>query len=74
MGPWHVLAALLVIGLSVVFAALFTRQRRRIRYQLRNRLTPLTVVTDDRVPIQRSLPWAVAGVVVVVALAVLAFA
>ncbi len=74
MGPWQILAALLVFGLSVVFAALFIQQRRRIRYQFRNRLTPLTVPTDESRPMERTLPWAVVGVVVVVTLAVLAFA
>ena len=73
MGPWQVLATFLVVGLLVLFAALFTRQRLRVRYQLRNRLTPLTVLSDERTPIDRSLPWAVVGVVVVVTLAVLAF-
>ncbi len=74
MGPWQVLAAFLVAALLVVFAALFTRQRRRVRYLLRNRLTPLTVLSDEGSPIERSLPWAVFGVVVVVTLAILAFA
>jgi len=74
MGPWPILAAVLVVGLSVLFAALFIQQRRRIRYLLRNRLMPLTVPEDEPRPIERPLPWAVVGVVVVVTLAVLAFA
>ena len=73
MGPWQVLAAFLVVGLSAVCAALFTRQRRRIRYLLRNRLTPLTVPSDEPTPFGVSLLWAFVGVVVVVTLAVLAF-
>jgi hypothetical protein len=74
MGPWPVLAAVMVVGLSVLFAALFTHQRRRVRYQLRNRLTPLTVLSEERTPIERWLPWGLLGFVVVIALAVLAFA
>ena len=74
MGPWRPLAAVLVVGLSVLFAVLFTHQRRRIRYLLRNRLTPLSVLSEDSTPIQRGLPWGLVGVVVVITLAVLAFA
>lgn len=74
MGPWRLLAAVLVVGLSVLFAVLFTHQRRRIRFLLRNRLTPLTVLSEEPTPIQRGLPWGIVGVVVVVTLAVLAFA
>ncbi len=74
MVPWRVLAALLVVGMSVLFAVLFIQQRRRIRYLLRNRVTPLTVVTEAQTPIQRWLPWGALGVVVVLTLAALAFA
>jgi hypothetical protein len=74
MGPWRLLAAVLVVGLSVLFAVLFTHQRRRIRFLLRNRLTPLTVLSEEPTPIQRGLPWGIVGVVVVITLAVLAFA
>jgi len=73
MGPWSVLAASLVVGFAVLFALLFLRQRRRIRYLLRNRLTPLTVLTDESTPIERLLPWGVVGLAVVVSLVVLAF-
>ena len=73
MDPWRVLAAVLVVSLSVLFALLFTHRRRRIRYLLRNRLTPLRVLSDEATPIDRWLPWGIVGVVVVVALAVLAF-
>ena len=67
------LAGLLVVGLSVLFAVLFVHQRRRVRYQLRNRLMPLTVLVDQPTPIERRLRWAILGVVVVVTLAFLAF-
>lgn len=70
--PWRVLAALLVVALCMLFAVLFTYQRRRIRFLLRNRLTPLTVSRGAPSPIDRWLPWAIAGAVVVVSLAVLA--
>lgn len=73
MDPWRVLAAVLVAILLVLFAALFTHRRRRVRYLLRNRLTPLRVPGEEPTPIDGWLPWGVVGVVVVVALAVLAF-
>ena len=53
---------------------LFTHQRRGIRYLLRNRVTPLTVLSEEATPVQRGLPWAIVGVVVVITLVVLAFA
>ena len=56
------------------FAILFTHQRRRIRYLLRNRLTPLSVLSEEPPPMQRGLPWGLVGVVVVITLAVLPFA
>ena len=71
--PGRVLATVLVVSLSVLFAALFNHRRRRIRYLLRNRLTPLTVFNEEPTPIDGWLPWGIVGVVVVVALAVLAF-
>ncbi len=74
MGPWRLLAAVLVVGLSVLFAVLFTLQRRRIRYLLRNRLTPLRALSEEATPIQGGLAWGIVGVVVLIALAVLAFA
>ena len=74
MGPWRPLAASLVVGFSVLFAVLFARQRRRIRYLLRNRLTPLSVLSEELTPIQGRLPLGLLAVVVVVTLAVLAFA
>lgn len=74
MGPWSGVAAVLVVALAVLFAVLFIRQQRRIRYVLRNRLTPLTVLTDEPAPIERWLPWGVVGLVVVVGLSVLALA
>ena len=74
IGPWRPLAAALVVGFSVLFAVLFARQRRRIRYLLRNRLTPLSVLSEELTPIQRALPLGLLAVVVVVTLAVLAFA
>ena len=74
MGPWSVLAALLVVGLAALFAVLFIRQQRRIRYVLRNRLTPLTVLTDEPAPIERWLPWGIVSLAVVVGLIILAFA
>lgn len=73
MAPWRALAALLVVSLSVVFAVLFIQQRRRIRYLLRNRLTPLTALSDMPTRIERWLPWAIVSVGVVVALVALAF-
>ena len=73
MDPWRVLAAVLVVILSALLAALFFHRRRRVRYLLRNRLTPLRVPMDEPTPIDGWLPWGVLGVVVVVALAVLAF-
>ncbi len=74
MGPWSVLAALLVVGLAALFALLLIRQRRRLRYLLRNRLTPLTVLTDEPTPIEHWLPWGIVGLAVVISLGVLAFA
>lgn len=74
MGPWPPLAAVLVVGLSVLLAVLFSHQRRRIRYVLRNRLTPLSVLSDEPTAIQRRLTWAIVGVVVVITLVVLALA
>ena len=74
MGLWRLLAAVLVVGMSVLFAVMFTHRRRRIRYLLRNRLTPLTVLSEELTPVDRWLPWAIVGVVVVITLAVLAFA
>lgn len=74
MGLWPLLAAVLVVGLAVLFALLLAHQRRRIRYLLRNRLTPLSVLNEEPTSVQRGLPWAIVGVVVVIALAVLAFA
>ena len=74
MGPWSVLAGVLVAGLATLFALLFIRRRQRIRYLLRNRLTPLTVPTDDPTPIERWLLWGVIGIAVVIGLGVLAFA
>lgn len=65
---------MLVVGLAVLFTVLFTRQQRRVRYVLRNRLTPLTVLTDEPAAIERWLPWGVVGLVVVVGLSVLALA
>ena len=65
---------MLVAGLAVLFAVLFIRQQRRIRYVLRNRLTPLMVLTDQPAPVERWLPWGVVGLVVVVGLIVLALA
>lgn len=47
MGPWRTFAAVLVVGLSVLFTVLFTRERRRIRSLLRNRLAPL-VLSEER--------------------------
>ena len=74
MGAWSVLAALLVVGWAVLFAVLFVSQRRRVRYQLRNRLLPLNAVLNDGpTPIERRVRWAIVGVVVAVTLAVLAF-
>ncbi len=72
MTLWRGLAALLVVTLSVLFAALFIRQRRRIRYLLRNRLTPLSILSDVPMPMERWLLWGIIGVGVVVALVVLA--
>ena len=72
--PWRVLAAVLVVILSVLFAALFAHRRRRVRYLLRNRLTPLRVPSEELTPIDGWLPWAIAAVVVVVALAIAALA
>ena len=74
MGLWPLLAAVLVVGLAVLFALMLAHQRRRIRYLLRNRLTPLSVLNEEPTPVQRGLPLAIVGVVVVIALAVLAFA
>ena len=73
MALWRSLAALLVVSLSLLFAVLFIRQRRRIRYLLRNRLTPLSALTDVPTPVERWLPWGIIGAGVVVALIVLAF-
>ena len=73
MALWRSLAALLVVGLSLLFAVLFIQQRRRIRYLLRNRVTPLTALSDVRTPVERWLPWGIIGAGVVVALIVLAF-
>lgn len=73
MDPWRILAAVLVVILSALLAALYTHRRRRVRYLLRNRLTPLRVPMDEPAPIAGWLPWGVVGVAVVVALAVLAF-
>ena len=74
MGLWSILAVLLVVGLAVLFAVLFIRQQRRIRYVLRNRLTPLTVLTDEPAPIERWVPWGLVGLVMAVGLRVLALA
>ena len=74
MAPWRVLAAVLVMGLSLMFVAVFIQQRRRIRYALRNRLIPLRVMSETETPIQRWLPWSVLGMAVVLILAALAFA
>ena len=74
MVPWSGVAAVLVVGLAVLFAVLFIRQQRRIRYVLRNRLTPLMVLTDEPAATERWIPWGVVGLVVVVGLAALAFA
>ena len=73
MDPWRVLATALVVSMSVLLAALFAHRRRRIRYLLRNRLTPLRVLSEEPTPIDGWLLWAVVGVVVVVALSILAF-
>ena len=73
MTVWRSVAAVLVVSLSLLFAALFIQQRRRIRHLLRNRLTPLTTVSDVPTPMERWLPWGIIGVAVVVALVVLAF-
>jgi hypothetical protein len=72
LGPWPFVAALLLAALSVVFAALLIHQRRRTRYLLRNRLTPLTVLSDEPAPVERWLLWLLIGAVVVVTLSVLA--
>ena len=71
-GAWRLLAALLVAGLSALFAVLFLHQRQRVRYQLRNRLTPLTALDDQPTPTERWLRWGILGVVLVVTLAMLA--
>jgi len=71
-GAWRLLATSLVAGLSVLFAVLYLLQRRRVRYQLRNRLTPLTVLNDQPAPIERRVRWGIVGVVLVVTLALLA--
>ncbi len=73
MALWRSLAALLVVGLSLLFAVLFIQQRRRIRYLLRNRVTPLTALSDVPTSVERWLPWGIIGVGVVVALIVRAF-
>lgn len=73
MALWRSLAALLVVSLSLFFAVLFIQQRRRVRYVLRNRLTPLTALSDVPIPVERWLPWGIIGIGVVVALIVLAF-
>lgn len=73
MDPLRLLAAVLVVSLSVLLATLYAHRRRRIRYLLRNRLTPLRVPSEEPTPIDGWLPWGMLGVVVVVALAILAF-
>lgn len=70
--PWRVLAAVLVVSLWLLFAVLFTQRRRRIRYLLRNRLTPLRLLGEEPTPIDHWLPWAIVGLMVVVSLAALA--
>lgn len=74
MGPWSGVAAVLVVGLAVLFAVLFIHRQQRIRYVLRNRLTPLMALTDEPAAIERWMPWGVVGLVVVVGLSVLALA
>jgi hypothetical protein len=59
--------------MSGLFAALFVHQRRRVRYQLRNRLMPLSILVDERTPLERRVRWSIFAVVVVVVLAVMAF-
>jgi hypothetical protein len=66
--PWRILAAVLVVSMSILFALLLTLRRRRIRYRLRNRLTPLRVLSEEPAPIDRWLPWLILSVVVVVTL------
>ena len=73
MGAWALLAGLLVVGLSLILGGLFVSGRRRVRYQLRNRLTPLTVLDYQPAPIERRLQWYILGAVALVTLAVLLF-
>ena len=73
IGAWHLLAGLLAVGMSALLALLLIHQRRRVRYQLRNRLMPLTLLVDRPTPIERRVRWTILGVVVVVILAVLTF-
>ena len=73
MDPLRVLAAVLVVSLSVLLAALYAHRRQRIRFLLRNRLTPLRIPSAEPTPMDGWLPWGIVGVVVVVGLAILAF-
>ena len=72
-GAWRLLAGLLVVGMSGLWAARFLHRRRRVRYRLRNRLMPLTRLVDQPAPIERRVRWVIFGAVVVVILAVMAF-
>ena len=73
MGAWPLLAGLLVVGLSLVLGGLFISGRRRVRYRLRNRLTPLTVLDQQPAPIERRVRWYILGAVALVTLALLIF-
>lgn len=73
VGAWRLLASFLVVGMSGLLAGLLLHRRRRVRYQLRNRLMPLTPLVDQPAPIERRVRWVIFGAVVVVILAVMAF-
>ena len=73
VGAWRLLAALLVVGMFGLLAGLFGHRRRRVRYQLRNRLVPLIPLVDQPAPSERRVRWLIFGAVMVVILAVMAF-